>query len=470
MPRTKPQTPRVSPELVASPNQLEALARRLAQEPLIAFDTEFLWERTYSPRLGLIQVAGPDAVWLVDPLALSRPQMEPLLEVLVAAETLKVAHAIDQDQICLHRSYGVVAKPVLDTAVAAAMTGMGDQIGLSTLLKKLLRVDIDKGYTRTNWLKRPLPAEMMQYAADDVVHLPRVADKLLRRLRELQREEWALELSGQAGAFAQAQFEPHAVARKIAEGRGLDESTYGVLRELVAWREREADRIDKPRRWLAEDKILVKLAQARPSSVAQLADFRGLSVSNRSNGAGRVVQAIEKGLNASPDGYKRPQRQRNPTPRESAAMVVLRCFLNALAADNQIPVRLLVDNGAMVDLLRGRFEDVAQLRDSGLLDDRVVDLVGEDLVAILGGRRGLRLVNGVATQHDESCDLPRAQGTDSQPAVGTTPDGPAADGGKIGIREVPQDGDRKGKPAPRRRSAVPLTRTNGSGGAQAAKD
>ena len=398
MPRTKPKPPESAIPYIDNAEKLAPVAERLAAQSMIAFDTEFLWERTYSPRLGLIQVADGDSTWLVDPLAFSAQEMQPLLDVLVSPDTLKVAHAVDQDQICLHRAYGVVAEPVLDTSVAAALTGMGEQIGLSSLLSKLLHVNIDKGYSRTNWLKRPLPTQMLAYAAEDVAHLGKAANLLLERLRKLNREDWALELSAKAGDFAKAHFEPHSLARKLAEGRRLDANTYSVLRELIAWREQEANRKDLPRRWLAEDKILIKLATARPATAEQLADFRGLGISNRPKSSARVLQAIKTGLKSPPDGYKRPERQRSPTPRESAALVVLKCFLNALAADHKIPARLLVDNGEMVELLRGQFEDLDSLRDSEILEQRVVALIGEDLVAILNGRRGLRLVNGVATQ------------------------------------------------------------------------
>ena len=400
MPRSKPKPSDSATPYIDTVEELAPVAQHLKAQSIVAFDTEFLWERTYSPRLGLIQVADSESAWVVDPLAISAEQMQPLLDVLVAPETLKVAHAVDQDQICLHRSYGVVAEPVMDTAVAAALTGMGEQIGLSNLLSKLLRIALNKGYSRTNWLKRPLPAAMLKDAADDVVHLCKAASLLLDRLRELDREHWALELSAKAGEVAKAHYEPDSLAKKLAEGRRLDTSTYRVLRELIAWREKEADYLDIPRRWLAEDKVLVKLATARPATPAQLEDFRGLGVSNRPRSAGRVLKAVKAGLHSPPDGYRRPERQKSPTPKESAAMVVLRCFLNALAADNHLPVRLLVDNGEMVELLREKFADVEALRESGILEQRVIDLIGDDLVAILNGRKGLRIVDGVATQVD----------------------------------------------------------------------
>ena len=375
---------------------MAALARDLSREPLIAFDTEFLWERTYSPKLGLIQLADANSTWIVDPVAIRPKEMRPLVEVLASPDTLKVAHAVDQDQICLFRHYGRIAEPVLDTAVAASLTGMGEQIGLSNLLSKVVRVNIEKGYSRTNWLKRPLPAAMLKYAAQDVVHLPRAAKLLLDKLSKLGRKDWAMEVSAIPGVMASKQVDPAAIARKLAEARRLDSTTYCVLKELIAWREEAARRRDIPRRWLAEDKVLVKLAIARPTKASQLADFRGLGTSNRPSGSRRVLRAIRAGLASKPDGYRRPQRHRGATPVESAAMVVLRCFLNALAAENLIPPKRLADDSKMLALLRGRFEDLDSLRESGVLEPRVVELVGKELVAILNGRRGLCLVKGAA--------------------------------------------------------------------------
>ncbi len=411
-PNSKP--PQEASPYIDNPEDLAVLARNLSKEPLIAFDTEFLWERTYSPRLGLIQLADTESTWIVDPLAIDAKDMAPLVDVLASPNTLKVAHAVDQDQICLLRSYGRVAEPVLDTAVAAALIGMGDQIGLSTLLSKLLGIEIQKGYSRTNWLKRPLPETMMKYAAEDVAHLPRAARLLRKRLRKLGREEWAMELSASAGQAASKQMDPGSVARKLAEGRRLDATSYSVLKELLAWREREASRLDIPRRWLAEDKVLVKLAIARPRQASQLADFRGLGISNRPRSGERILRAVHAGLSSQPDGYERPERPRSATPQEAAAQVVLRCFLNSLAADNRIPAKLLADDTKMLALLRGQFEDMAALRESGVLEARVVDLVGKELLAILNGRRGLCLQNGAATQIDVPEPAPDESGSPAE--------------------------------------------------------
>ncbi len=398
MPHSQASTSQDRIPYVDRPAQIAQLAHRLAAQKVIAFDTEFLWEKSYSPHLALIQVADGERAWVVDPLVLSKAELQPLLDVLVSDCTLKVAHAVDQDQMCLHHSYGIVAAPVLDTAVAAALSGMGDQIGLSTMLDKLLRISIDKGYSRTNWMKRPLPAKMLKYAANDVAHLPTAAEALTAELRALGRLEWAMDLSAKAGRFATAHFEPHALAKKLAESRRLDVTTFGVLKALISWREDEARRLDLPRRWLAEDKILIKLATARPTSVKQLEDFRGVGGVNRPQGAGRILKAIRRGLDAPADGYTRPERKRSPTAKESAALVVLRCFLNSLAAEHKIPMRLLIEADDMVELLRGNFEDVEALGATGILEPRPFDLVGQELIEILNGRRSLRIVDGAPRQ------------------------------------------------------------------------
>ncbi len=394
--RTRKKRARGNSQIIETRGQLADLAKRLADQPAIAFDTEFLWERTYSPALGLIQVADTSGSWAVDPLELSSRSMRPLLDIFVSPGTLKIAHAVDQDQICLHRTYGIIAEPVLDTSTAAALLGIGDQVGLSKLLRKLLGVRIGKGYSRTNWLKRPIPEAMLKYALEDVSHLPQAATVLREKLDKLGRMDWALELSARSGGQAKAQFDPKVLARKIAGNRRLDRPTFGVLRELVAWREERAEASDIPRKWIAEDRILVKLATARPATASALRDFRGLGGTKSDAGRKKLLFAIQRGLRSQSEDYTVATPKRQVTQQESATLAVLRCFLGAMAATNSIPLRLLIDSDRMVELIRGQFADIESLRASGVLKERAVDLIGEDLVAILSGRKSLSIRDGRA--------------------------------------------------------------------------
>ncbi len=400
MARTNVTVPTGKSLYIDKPDDLAAVASELAQREAIAFDTEFLWERTYVPRLGLIQVADEESTWLVDPVAISPDEMRPLLDVLVSPDVLKVAHAIDQDQICLSQTYGISALPVFDTQIAAALCGMGDQVGLATLLKRLARVDLGKAHTRTNWLKRPLSSAMLKYAADDVAYLVRTSQILERKLQALGRTEWNLELGSKTGEAANALFDHERIASRLVNGRRLDARTVAVLKELVGWREDEARKRNLPRRWLVEDKLLVKLALAQPGSSRELESFRGLGRSLRPHSIKSMLRAIQRGFKVPASKEEAPPRRKPPTPMEVAAQGILRHFLTALAADKGVPLRLLVENDAMLGLLRGRYESVDALAASGLLTPKAIDLFGEDLVAILNGRRSLRLMNGAAVQQN----------------------------------------------------------------------
>lgn len=383
-------------EFVDRAARLAEVAERLSRRDVIAFDTEFLRERTFYPRLALIQVADRERAWVIDPLAVSREAMQPLLDVFTSPNTLKAAHAVEQDQECLHRAYGLTAEPVLDTAVAAALTGNGDQIGLAALLQKLLGVRLAKGHTRTNWMKRPLSGAMVEYAADDVAYLVDAAERLSRELRRLNRRDWALSLSAGFGEAARAEFDAEAMTRKLAARSRLNAAGCAVLKELIVWRERRARQKDIPRSWLADDGALAKLAAARPRSAEELRNFRGLGAKLIERGAEPILEAIRRGEATPPEERGAAPREEKPTADEAAALTVLKCFLTTIAAENKIPLRYLVDENAMRKLLRGRFASPDDLRSSGLLKPEAADIMGGELAAVLNGGRALRLVNGRA--------------------------------------------------------------------------
>lgn len=400
MPASSPKSEPSRTKFVDQAAQLAKAATQLAKQDVIAFDTEFMREKTFYPQLSLIQVADREQSWVVDPLALSHEEMQPLLDVFSSPDIIKVAHAVEQDQECIHRAYGIVVEPVLDTAIAAALTGRGDQIGLSPLLSKLLGVNLSKGHSRTNWMKRPLPQPMIEYAADDVVYLVEAAEKLSKDLRVLKRVEWAMSLSAKFGDATRAEFDTAALTRKIAASSRLGAASYAVLKELVLWREQHARQKDIPRRWLADDQVLAKLAVARPKEADDLQNFRGLGPKLRQYGAEPILAAIRKGESVPPEDFEEPPKKDEPSSNEAAALTVLKCFLTALAAENKVPLRFLVENGAMLGLLREDFATIEDLRDSGLLDAATIAMFGEELVAILNGRRALGIVGGRAKRLD----------------------------------------------------------------------
>lgn len=396
----KEGAPASQEKLIQTPKAVAKLAEALAGQPVIAFDTEFLRERTFFPQLGLIQVADREQAWLVDPLNVSKRDLKPLLDVLTDSKVLKVAHAVEQDQECLYNGYGVVAAPVLDTAVAAALTGHGDQVGLSNLLRKLLNIRLAKGHTRTDWLKRPLPASMAAYALADVQHLVEAAEKLLAELDSRGRRDWALKISEDLGSPSRYNPDPEEMARQMALSRRLDAQEYTVLCELVRWREERVRKANVPRRWLAEDQVLVKLASARPTTSEELSNFRGLGSRMRDIGADGLLKAIRRGTAAPAEKRVTPPRRLEPDSEETPALAVLKCFVGLLAGEHQVPVRYLVDSDAYLRLLRGRFKSTAELRKSGLLSPHALEWMGEEIVAFLNGKRGLKVSGGKAVRYE----------------------------------------------------------------------
>ncbi len=378
-------------EVVGDAARIQEIAELLSNKPLVAFDTEFLREKTYFPELGLLQIADEEQTWLIDPLAASKEDMGPLLEVLTDEKVLKVAHSAEQDQECLANEYGVVAAPLFDTSIGAALTGRGEQIGLAPLLRKTLKVDLPKGHTRTNWLKRPLPEGMAQYAAADVVYLVELAKLLLEDLEGRGRRKWALSLSGAMCNLERYEANGKTPAAKIASSTRLSPRDYAVLVELAEWRERRVRRSNIPRRWLADDSALVQLARARPGEAEELGHFRGLGQRVKDYGAAQILAAIKRGIEKPEEELVEPPRKAEPTQAEAAAAAVLKCLLNLLAQENDVPLRYLMASDTPLLLLRGKFESAEDLRDSGLLGEGAWEMFGPQVLGILKGDQAIRI-------------------------------------------------------------------------------
>ena len=376
--------------------QLSEVACQLAKQPIVAFDTEFLREKTYYPKLGLIQVADRERSWLVDPLSLSTEDLQPLLRVFTDPAIIKVAHSSEQDQSCLYYDYGIVASPVFDTSIAAALAGYGDQVGLAALLDKLLGVQLPKAHTRTDWLRRPLPEAMARYALLDVEHLVEAAELLMADLDSRNRRDWAMELSAQFADPDRYEPNPDAIAERLASNGGLKPQQYAVLRSLTRWREGQACKSNIPRKWLADDQVLVKLALASPSNLEELSHFRGLRIKADGRIAGEMLNAIAEGRKTPEEELVRPPKRLYKVTDEGPALSVLKCFLALVAQEQEVAPRFLIDADTMTRLLRKRkrFKSVDELRRSKLLSEGVIDLIGEEMVAVLNGRLALRLSNG----------------------------------------------------------------------------
>ena len=243
-------------------DQASALAARLEAwrgQPRVAMDTEFIRERTYYPQLALVQLAVPGEVLLVDPLA---PGIPPLLAQVLADESVtKLMHSASEDLQALLRGCGVVPSPVFDTQVAAALAGLGAGLSYLKLVELVTGLTLEKGETRSDWLRRPLSESQLRYAADDVLHLHAMHDLLEPKLRELGRLEWLEADTERAVRNARNEADDPMPHLAIRSAQSLDGPGQARLRRLLRWRDAEARRTDRPKAWVLDNELAVQLSR-----------------------------------------------------------------------------------------------------------------------------------------------------------------------------------------------------------------
>jgi ribonuclease D len=302
-------------EPIVETSALKALCQRLSAAPYVTVDTEFMRDRTYWPRLCLIQIAGPEEAAIIDPLAPDL-DLDPLLALLVDRRVLKVFHAARQDvEIFFHLS-GRVPEPLFDTQVAAMVCGFGDSVGYETLAAKLALVHIDKSMRFTDWSRRPLGEKQLHYALSDVTHLRVAYEKLAARLKRTKRQSWVeeeMETLTNPGTY---RADPEEAWRRL-KPRKRDPRHLAVLREVAAWRERAAQTRDLPRGWILKDDAVVEIAVHAPRDRDGLERLRAVPRGLAKSEAGNELLAAVRRGQARPES----ERPTLPRPREPVAGV-----------------------------------------------------------------------------------------------------------------------------------------------------
>jgi ribonuclease D len=257
-----------NPVFIDTPAQLAEHAARWSQAPWLALDTEFVRVDTYYPKLCLIQVSDTVSHACVDTLALQDPSL--LLQTINNGRILSVLHAASQDLEILVQLSGQVPAPLFDTQVAATLLGLGDQIGYAGLVEKRLGLPVDKSLARTDWSRRPLKENEIAYAADDVRHLADMYPALRAELEARGRLTWLEEDCARMHDPAQYQTLPENAWQRLKGMQRLKPQEQVVAARLAAWREAEAQRRNRPRKWIIDDDALYAMATRQPQTAEQL--------------------------------------------------------------------------------------------------------------------------------------------------------------------------------------------------------
>ncbi|HAV14565.1 MAG TPA: hypothetical protein DCX06_13905 [Opitutae bacterium] len=289
-------------------------AVRAAQEAgAVGIDTEFIWDRTYYPTLGLVQIGYPDGhCELVD-----APEIEdwsPFAELMSDESVVKILHDAQQDLTILYRACGGYPKNIFDTQRSSGFAGLSSTISLSELLKTLLRVRLDKSETRSNWLARPLSDSQIEYAEDDVRYSTRLMVKIMERAEQLGRKEWILdEMKLYEVESLYEESDPDAEMPRVRGSGSLTNQQRNVLRALGSWREQKARRRNLPRNFILSDDAIVSLLKHPPKTAADIRPMKGLSDRALERNRKYIWEAIQRGMEddlpALPNG-----RHNGPAP------------------------------------------------------------------------------------------------------------------------------------------------------------
>jgi ribonuclease D len=375
-------------KLITTTDDLAAFCKPLAATEFIAVDTEFMRERTYWPKLCLAQVAGPDDAAAIDALA-EGIDLAPLDELMANAKVLKVFHAARQDLEIFYLRMNKVPQPLFDTQIAAMVCGHGEAASYESLATKLAKAKIDKSSRFTDWSRRPLSERQISYALSDVTHLRVVYEKLRRQLEKSGRLSWITEEVAVLNDPATYRADPEQAWRRL-KPRGASPRLLGTLKEVAAWRERTAQRIDIPRQRLLRDEQLLEIASHAPKTTEDLAMTRGLGRGFAEGWQGReIMEAIERARTVPdaelPTRDKPPEQLRAP----SAVVDLLRTLLRLKAEQAGVAGRLVASADELDRLAAGR-------RDIAALKGWRREVFGGDAVDLIEGRLALSLAGDQA--------------------------------------------------------------------------
>jgi ribonuclease D len=375
-------------DLITTTEALASVCQRLAAQPFVTVDTEFMRETTYYPKLCLIQMAAPDGTAaLVDPLAAGL-DLAPFLDLMRNEDVLKVFHAARQDLEIIWILGGFVPSPLFDTQVAAMVCGFGESASYEQLVNELAKAKIDKSSRFTDWSRRPLSDAQLAYALSDVTHLIKVHEALVARLCEADRGPWLDEEMGVLTSPETYRADPDHAWRRLS-GRMRKPKEIAVLMEVAAWREREAQTRNVPRGRILKDDAVIDVATSQPRSVEALGRLRSIpSGFERSRTGGEILAAVERGLDRDPVAVPAPAAPRTGRGGNGALIELLKVLLKAVSENERVASKII----ATVDDLEAIAADSEA--EVPALHGWRRELFGEKALALKTGRLGIGVHRG----------------------------------------------------------------------------
>ena len=369
---------------ISTQAELEAFCSQASTCGIIAVDTEFLREKTYYPKLCLVQVNAGGNIAAIDPILIE--DLSPLARLFEDESITKVFHACTQDLEVILDGMGCHVAPVFDTQLAAAFLGMRQQLSYGALVEAYCDVHLAKAESLTDWSRRPLDPEQLQYAEDDVRYLPGIYDTMVKRLIELDRLAWVQPEMAALSDPSHVERNPREAFWRLKRSSSLTRKQLAVAREVCAWREELAARRDVPRKWVATDELLVEVCKRAPSSVERLRRIRGTDGLGEKD-ARDLVAAVRAGVSCPVSELPHQAKKQRPTGEAEGVIDLMYAMLRVISDKTGVAVQLIATRDDLAEFALDQ-------KKGPLASGWRHEIAGEKLERLLTGEVGLTVVDG----------------------------------------------------------------------------
>ncbi len=370
---------------ITSQTDLAAFCASVADDAFITVDTEFLRDKTYFPRLCLLQIAGAGSAAVIDPLA-PGIDLAPVFALMQKPGLTKVFHAARQDIEIFHMLAGKIPSPVFDTQIAAAVCGYGESVSYETLVNAIVGSELDKSSRFTDWSARPLSEKQLTYALSDVTHLRKIYEALHAKITAGGRAAWIDEEQARLTDPALYNIDPGDAWKRLKFGT-MRPKHLAALRELARWRETEARKADVPRGRILKDETLIELAAALPRKESDWSRMRGIDRHLSKDKAEAILRCVQAALALPPAEYPQGPHHHRRNENITGALSMLQLLLKVTADQQGIAAHMIAGKDDLETIALGK-------TDTPALTGWRYDIFGKQAVALMEGKLKLSLDAG----------------------------------------------------------------------------
>lgn len=370
--------------LITTNDQLREFADRAARSEVLAVDTEFMREKIYYPKLCLIQLGTETEQVAIDPFMVT--DTAPLVRLFSNPFITKVFHACSQDMEILLHYCGTLPWPLFDTQIAASFVSDHYQIGYGALVDEYCHVSLAKAESLTDWSRRPLDEAQLSYALDDVRYLPAIWRAMSKQLAEEGRTAWVEPDFRKAADPATYAHNPREAYRRVKRTGSLTRRQLAVAREVAAWRESRAAAIDRPRRWVLADEVVVDIAKRGATTVEALGRIRGMADVSLADKTA-IVAACERGMACSYEECPEQEHHGRPSLEMECVCDLMYALTRMRAQDENIAPAILASRDDLTGFLRDP-------QNSLLSQGWRYEVLGRHLEQLMAGQVGLTVKDG----------------------------------------------------------------------------